>query len=72
MALFKRKNKLKQTYDEKLISLIQKQREQFEDYKKDESLIVNDQPEWKAHYKLKKALYFYLIKEARLRKWERD
>jgi len=68
MTLFKRKSKLKQSYDQQLVDLIRRQRKQYEAYEKLEAVVVDDQPEWQAHYKLQKAKYYYLFKEARIRK----
>lgn len=68
MPLFKRTSKLKRSYDEKLAELISRQRNQFESYEKIKGMAVDDQPEWQAHYKLQKATYYYLFKEARIRK----
>lgn len=67
MPLFKRKSKLKRSYDEKLVELIRKQKKQFESYEKVERIVIEDQPEWRAQYKLQKAKYYYLFKEARQR-----
>ncbi|SFC35756.1 Protein of unknown function [Alkalibacterium subtropicum] len=68
MRLFKRTSKLKHAYDVKLVELIRRQRKQFEAYEKIRGMAVDDQPEWQAHYKLQKATYYYLFKEARVRK----
>lgn len=67
MPLFKRESKLKRSYDEKLMKLIQEQNKQFQSYEKVESVVVDEQPEWRAQYKLQKAKYYYLFKEARIR-----
>ncbi|OJF93274.1 YaaL family protein [Alkalibacterium sp. 20] len=68
MPLFNRKSKLKRSYDEKLMKLIREQKKQFEAYEKVESVIIDEQPEWRAQYKLQKAKYYYLFKEARIRR----
>ena len=72
MSLFKRKSKLKRSYDEKLVELIRRQRSEFESYEKLESMAVDIQPEWQASYKLQKAKYYYLFKEARKRNIKGD
>lgn len=68
MRLFKRKSKLKRAYDEKLMTLIREQKRHFQSYEKVEAVIVDEQHEWRAQYKLQKAKYYYLFKEARIRK----
>lgn len=68
MPLFKRKSKLKQSYDEQLMTLIREQKRLFESYEKVEAVVIDDQPEWRAQHKLQKAKYYYLFKEARTRK----
>lgn len=68
MSLFKRTSKLKRSYDEQLIKLIREQKRLFESYEKFESVVVDEQPEWQAQHKLQKAKYYYLFKEARIRK----
>lgn len=68
MPLFKRKSKLKRAYDEKLMTLIREQKKHFRSYEKVEAVVVDDQPEWRAQHKLQKAKYYYLFKEARIRK----
>lgn len=68
MSLFKRKSKLKKAYDEKLMMLIRDQKRHYRTYERMEAVVVDDQPEWRAQHKLQKAKYYYLFKEARIRK----
>ncbi|MFO8069245.1 MAG: YaaL family protein [Alkalibacterium sp.] len=72
MPLFKRTSKLKRAYDEKLMKLIREQKRQFDSYEKVEPVVVDEQPEWRAQYKLQKAKYYYLFKEARIRRLNGD
>ncbi|GAB2479431.1 hypothetical protein GCM10008929_01430 [Alkalibacterium psychrotolerans] len=68
MGLFRKKHQLKKTYDQKLIDQIQKQKEFYENAKGMERLMIKEHPKWDAELKLQKAKYFYLFKEARIRK----
>ncbi|MGO1453906.1 MAG: YaaL family protein [Alkalibacterium gilvum] len=70
--MFNRNKKLQQTYDEKLIDLIQSQKRLCDECQHIEKVIVDKHPEWQAHYDLQKSLYFYLFKEARIRKINGD
>lgn len=68
MGLFKRKSKLRKEYDEKLLSLMQHQKALWENSKVMEEIIVEEHPKLKAGRKLAQAKYFYLFKEAKVRK----
>lgn len=68
MGLFKKKHQLKNEYDEKLLQLINKQKKSYESDKHLEDLIIRDHPRTEAELNLQKAKYFYLFKEARIRK----
>ncbi|MFC6465085.1 YaaL family protein [Marinilactibacillus sp. GCM10026970] len=67
MGLFKRKSKLKKQYDDRLLSLMNRQKEAWEDSKVMEEIIVEEHPRLKAERKLAQAKYFYLFKEAKVR-----
>ena len=67
MGLFRKKSKLKKDYDEKLLMLIEHQKEAWEQSKLLEEIIVEEHPKQKADRKLAQAKYFYLFKEARIR-----
>lgn len=68
MGLLRKKGKLKKEYDERLMTLMRKQKKMWESGKQLEEIIVDEHPEWRAQQKLQKAKYFYLFKEARIRK----
>lgn len=68
MGLFRKKSKLKRTYDEKLLRLMKQQKRAWEDSRVMEEIIVDENPALTAERKLAKAKYFYLFKEARARK----
>lgn len=67
MGLFRKKSKLKNSHDEKLLQLMNRQKEAWENSKVMEEIIVDENPELRAQRKLAKAKYFYLFKEARAR-----
>ncbi|MEC6749261.1 YaaL family protein [Marinilactibacillus sp. XAAS-LB27] len=67
MGLFKRKSKLKNQYDDWLLSLMNRQKKAWEDSKVMEEIIVEEHPRLKAERKLAQAKYFYLFKEAKVR-----
>lgn len=67
MGLFKRKSKLKNQYDDWLLSLMNRQKTAWEDSKVMEEIIVEEHPRLKAERKLAQAKYFYLFKEAKVR-----
>lgn len=67
MGLFKKKSKLKQEYNERFLSLMNRQKESWEKYKKMEEIIVEEHPRLRAERKLAQAKYFYLFKEAKIR-----
>ncbi|WP_225744582.1 YaaL family protein [Marinilactibacillus sp. Marseille-P9653] len=67
MGLFKRKSKLKNQYDDRLLSLMNRQKTAWEDSKVMEEIIVEEHPRLKAERKLAQAKYFYLFKEAKVR-----
>lgn len=67
MGLFSKKSRLKRTYDEKLLNLMESQKQAWEDSKVMEEIIVDEDPSLKAERKLAQAKYFYLFKEARAR-----
>lgn len=67
MGLFKRKSKLKNQYDDWLLSLMNRQKTAWEYSKVMEEIIVEEHPRLKAERKLAQAKYFYLFKEAKVR-----
>lgn len=70
MGLFRKKGKLKREYDEKLMALMIKQKKQWETSKQFEAITVDEHPESLVQQKMQKAKYFYLFKEARIRRIE--
>lgn len=70
MGLFRKKGKLKREYDEKLMALMIKQKKQWETSKQFEAITVDEHPESLVQKKMQKAKYFYLFKEARIRRIE--
>lgn len=67
MGLFKKKSKLRQEFNEQFLSLMNRQKESWEKYKKMEEIIVEEHPKLRAERKLAQAKYFYLFKEAKIR-----
>lgn len=67
MGLFRKKSKLRQEYNEQLLSLMNRQKESWEKYKQMEEIIVEEHPKLTAERKLAQAKYFYLFKEAKIR-----
>ncbi|EXJ23692.1 hypothetical protein ADIAL_0807 [Alkalibacterium sp. AK22] len=72
MGMFRKKHKLKKKYDQKLLDQIKKQKELYESGSQLEKIMVKDHPKWEAEIKLQRAKYFYLFKEARIRKLRGD
>lgn len=72
MGLFKKKHQLKNDYDQKLITLIRKQRQLYEAGNHLDKIMIKEHPEWEAESKLQKAKYFYLFKETRIRQLKGD
>lgn len=72
MGLFRKKHKLKNEYDQKLIMAIKKQRQLYEAGNHLEKMMIKEHPKWEAESKLQKAKYFYLFKEARIRNVKGD
>lgn len=67
MALFRRKGKLKQSYDAQLLELMNKQKKDWEQARKLDSIAIEEHPESQVQLKIKRAKYFSLFKEARIR-----
>lgn len=72
MGLYRRKRngKLKRNYDERLLTLMNKQKKMWEHGKQLEAIVVDEHPEGRVQQKIQQAKYFYLFKEARIRKIE--
>lgn len=66
--LFRKKPRLKQQYDEKLLALMERQRSQWEQMKQLDQLTEEPDGFTKMEYKLAEKKYFYLFKEARIRR----
>jgi len=64
---FRKKPNLKQRYDEKLLELMEQQRNQWENVKKLDEITAEADGFTKAQRKLAEIKYFYLFKEARIR-----
>lgn len=65
--LFRRKPTLKQQYDKKLLALMERERDQWEQAKRLEEIALDVNEEMNAQYKVAEKKYFYLFKEARIR-----
>ncbi|PRY82567.1 YaaL family protein [Alkalibacterium olivapovliticus] len=72
MGFFRKKHQLKNEYDQKLITLIKKQRQLYEAGKHLDNIMIKENSTWEAESKLQKAKYFYLFKEARIRHLKGD
>lgn len=67
MAVFRKKGKLKKSYDEQLVALMNKQKKAWEQAQKLDSIAIEEHPESQVHLKIQRAKYFSLFKEARIR-----
>lgn len=65
--LFRRKPTLKQQYDKKLLALMERKRDQWEQAKRMEDITLDADAETNARFKVAEKKYFYLFKEARIR-----
>ncbi len=70
MGLFRKKGKLKREYDDKLMTLMIKQKKQWENSRRFEAITIEEHPRSLVQKKMQKAKYFYLFKEARIRRIE--
>lgn len=66
--LFRKKGKLKQEFDQQLIELMRSARDDWQRQKSMADMSLETSPQLEAAEKLAEAKYFYLFKEARLRK----
>lgn len=64
----KKAGKLRKEYDQELLALIQRTKQQWDHLKNIESNVFDQDRELMAQAKLEEAKYFYLFKEARTRK----
>ena len=66
--MFSRKGRLKKEYDEKLIHLIKETKDELNNAKVIEALADDYDLEVTVQCKIAESIYFYLFKEARVRK----
>ncbi|WP_424253702.1 YaaL family protein [Carnobacterium sp.] len=72
LVLFKKKIKLRNQYDKKMFDLMRQTKQEWEHAKKIEQSVFEKDGLLFAQTKLAKIKYFYLFKEARIRKIKGD
>jgi len=66
--LFRKQGKLKKEFDQQLIELMRDTRDEWQRQKSMADMSLETSPQLQASEKLAEAKYFYLFREARLRK----